>query len=309
MSNKMYKEIAAFMKMPLLELVQKADTVRRDRGFEKMDICTIFNAKSGKCTEDCKFCAQSSYHKTDISRYPLKSVEEIFKAAFEAYQNGAQSFGIVCSGNKPTEKEFGVICDATEKISREIGIKVCASLGAISREELKQLKQSGLSKYHHNIETSPRFYPEIVTTHSFDERLRTINAASKAGLDVCCGVLIGMGETMDDRIEMALILKELPVVSVPVNILVPIKGTPLENKEAPSCDEIIRTIAIFRILIQDKSIKIAAGRETVLKDFQSLGFMAGATGMLIGGYLTVKGRQIEEDRRLIKEIESVWDSS
>ncbi len=121
MRSKMYKETAFFRKMPLLELVQKADTVRRESGFEKMDICTIFNAKSGKCTEDCKFCAQSSYHRTDTPRYPLKRVDEIFQAAFEAYQNGAQSFGIVCSGNKPTEKEFGVICDATEKISRETG--------------------------------------------------------------------------------------------------------------------------------------------------------------------------------------------
>lgn len=176
----------------------------------------------------------------------------------------------------------------------------------MKKQQLSILKAAGLSRYHHNIETSPRFYPQIVSTHSFDQKINTINEAKEVGLEVCSGGIIGMGETWQDRIEMACLLRDLDVDSVPINLLVPIKGTPLESLKPISCSEAIRTICIFRIILQDKIVKIAAGRESVLKDSQGLGFMAGANGMLIGGYLTIKGRDIEADHKLVQEIKRLW---
>jgi len=169
------------------------------------------------------------------------------------------------------------------------------------------LRDAGLCRYHHNIETSPRFYPHIVSTHSFRERLDTIEFAKSAGLEVCSGGIIGMGESWQDRIDMASLLKELEVDSVPLNILVPVRGTPLESGKAIPCADAIRTICGFRLILRDKDIKIAAGRESVLKDFQALGFMAGANGMLIGGYLTTKGRDVREDHKLAEEIQRLWN--
>jgi len=176
----------------------------------------------------------------------------------------------------------------------------------MEKSQLKFLKDAGLSRYHHNIETSRRFYPQIVSTHSFDERINTINSARQVGLEVCSGGIIGMGETWQDRIDMAYTLKQLDVDSIPINILIPIKGTPLESVQPISPEDAIRTICIFRIILKDKIIKIAAGREATLKDSQVKGFMAGANGMLIGGYLTVKGEGLEADYALIEEIKKVW---
>ncbi|HQP91183.1 MAG TPA: biotin synthase BioB, partial [Candidatus Omnitrophota bacterium] len=209
-------------------------------------------------------------------------------------------------GNRLTDKEIGIVADAVREIKRDVGMIVCASLGELSEKDLKYLKQAGLSPYHHNIETSRRFFPKIVTSHTFDDRIRTIKAAKNAGLEVCSGGIIGLGETMKDRIDMAVCLKDLNVDSVPVNILVAIKGTFLEGQDPVSCQEAIRTLAIFRIILKDKTIKVAAGRETILKDFQGLAFMAGANGMLIGGYLTIKGRTAQEDNTLIREIADLW---
>jgi biotin synthase len=170
------------------------------------------------------------------------------------------------------------------------------------------LKRAGFSRYHHNIETSPRYFSKIVSSHTFQDRVDTIKAACEAGFEVCSGGIIGMGETLDDRIEMALVLKELDVDSVPINILVPIAGTPLASQEAISCNEVLRTIAIFRIILKEKTVKLAAGRETVLKDFQGMAFMAGANSMLIGGYLTIKGRAVAEDHKLIEEVKRLWQA-
>ena len=239
-------------------------------------------------------------------RYPLKKKEEILEAAKRAQDIGAERFDIVTSGQTLSKEELGIICDTIAEIIAKVGIKMCASLGSLDEEAFRLLKQAGLSRYHHNIETSPNYFPKIVTTHTFQDRINTIIAAQKIGLQVCSGGIIGMGETLNDRIEMALCLKELNVDSVPINILVPIKGTPLETQEAFSCTEAIKTIALFRLILKDKIIKIAAGRESILKDFQALAFMAGANGMLIGGYLTIRGRDVEEDKRLIKEVENLW---
>ena len=299
-------EISDLLKLPLAELICLADKVRRESVGSEFELCSIVNAKSGQCSEDCKFCAQSRRHHTDIATYPLKNKDQIVEAAEQAKKNGAKKFGIVTSGNCLNKDELDIIAQAVSKIKGEIAIDVCASLGALENCELKMLKEAGLCRYHHNIETSADFYSRIVSTHSFKERTDTIEAAKKVGLEVCSGGIIGMGESWQDRIDMAVLLKELDVDSVPINLLVPVKGTDLELSEPISGIDAIRTICIFRIILKDKTIKIAAGRESILKNFQAMGFMAGANGMLIGGYLTVKGRDIVEDRRLVKEIEKIW---
>ncbi|MBW8002341.1 MAG: biotin synthase BioB [Planctomycetes bacterium] len=291
---------------PLLEVVSLANKVRAESVGNEFELCNIINAKSGSCSEDCKFCAQSSRHKTDTPTYGLKSKAEIIAAAREAKAIGAKKFGIVTSGNGLDESELDTIVEAISEITNDVGIAVCGSLGALEKEPLVRLKNAGLVRYHHNIETSANFYPEIVTTHSFDERVKTITAAKEAGLEVCSGGIIGMGESWQDRIDMALLLKELDVDSVPINLLMPIAGTAMADMEVISCEDAVRTICIFRVILRDKTIKIAAGREAILKDFQALGFMAGANGMLIGGYLTVKGRSIDEDKQLVKEVEKLW---
>lgn len=300
------EKIEALLRLPTAELVAAADRVRAANTGRALDICAILNAKSGSCAEDCKFCAQSCRHNTGIDVYPLKSAREILKAARIAKDNGARRFGIVTSGNTLTSDEVKRIADAASGIRAKVKIKVCASLGSITGGELSLLKGSGVSRYHHNIETSPRYFRKIVTTHTFEDRLDTIKAAKKAGLEVCSGGIIGMGELWRDRIEMALILKKLGVDSVPINVLVPIEGTPLAGVNRISCDDAIKTIAIFRIILKNKAVKLAAGRESILKDHQALAFMAGANGMLIGGYLTVSGRAAAEDRKLIKEIGRAW---
>lgn len=300
------EEINSLLELPLAELILAADKIRQEFIGSNIELCNIMNAKSGLCAEDCKFCAQASCHKTDTAVYPLKSKEEMFEQAQRAKEIGAERFDIVTSGDNLSREELSKICEAIYEITSKLCIKMCASLGALDEEAFKLLKQAGLSRYHHNIETSPNYFSNIVTTHTFQDRVNTIKAAKKTGLQVCSGGIIGMGETMHDRIEMALCLKELNVDSVPLNVLVPIRGTHFENRQTLSCSEAVRTIAIFRIILKDKIIKIAAGRESALKDFQALAFMAGANGMLIGGYLTIKGRSVDEDWKLVKEIEKLW---
>ena len=300
------ENINALLDMGLDELVEMANGVRREFVGDKFELCSILNAKSGICSEDCKFCTQSTKHKTGVEVYPLKDKEEIVEAARNAKAIGAEKFGIVTSGNRLTEKEVDVLAEAISEIKGKIGITVCASLGALEKSQLKKLKDAGLARFHHNIETSENFYSQIVSTHDFSERINTTRAAKEVGLETCSGGIIGMGETWQDRIDMAMTLKELDVDSVPINILVPIEGTAMGDVEPMSVEDVIRTICIFRIILKDKTIKIAAGRETALKDSQVDGFKAGANGMLIGGYLTVKGESLEKDYALVEEIKKAW---
>lgn len=301
-------ELTLLCRLPLLDLISMANKVRQDSIGSNLELCSIMNAKSGLCSQDCKFCAQAIRHLTGITAYPLKKKEEMIEAASRAKEIGAGRFDIVTSGDRISKEELNVIADAVWEITNKIGIKMCASLGQMNEDELVLLKKAGLSRYHHNLETSPNYFTKIVTTHTFQDRINTIRAAKKAGLEVCSGGIIGMGETLDDRIDLALILKDLDVDSVPINILVPIKGTPFETLNPLSGNEAIRTIALFRIILKDKTIKVAAGRESVLKDFQALAFMAGANGMLIGGYLTIKGQDIDEDWRLVAEVKRLWQT-
>lgn len=291
---------------PLLELISHADKIRRESKGREFELCNIINAKSGLCGEDCKFCAQSAHHSCDVPTYPLKRGSEILKAAEAAGEMGAAYFGIVTSGNRLDRKELDSLAEAISDIKDKVPIRICASLGALKASELSALKDAGLSRYHHNIETSRRYYTHIVSTHEFDQRLTTVQVAKEVGLEVCSGGIIGMGETWQDRIDMAMLLKKLKVESVPVNLLVPIEGTAMGSLEPISCVDAVRTICIFRIILPEVTIKVAAGRETILKDFQSMAFMAGANGMLIGGYLTVRGRSPSEDHRLVEQVQQAW---
>ncbi len=294
------------LKMPLKQLISTANQTRARHLGDKLELCSIINAKSGLCGEDCKFCAQSAKHGCGVPAYPLKDADTIVQAALEAQAIGAKMFGIVTSGNKLTDQDVKTIAAAIVQIKEQTLLSVCGSLGALEKEQLKLLSEAGLSRYHHNIETSRRFYPKIVSTHSFDDRIATITAAKEFGFELCSGGIIGMGETWHDRIDMAVTLKELGVDSVPINILVPIKGTPLESIEPISAQDVIKTLAIFRIILKDKTIKIAAGREAILKDSQLKGFLAGANGMIIGGYLTLKGNELQADYKLIDRIKEEW---
>jgi biotin synthase len=299
-------KINELLKLPLSELMARARVAKlRERG-RSFSLCTIMNVKSGGCTEDCAFCAQSSRYRTGSPVFSLKSTDEILEAAARAKDAGAARFSLVTSGRGLARSEVDKLAVGIEQIRTDVEISVCASLGILDSEALTILKSAGLSRYHHNIETSESFFPKVISTHSFKERISTIHIAKEAGLEVCSGGIIGLGESAEDRVEMALTLADLGVDSVPINILVPIPGTPLASQAPLSVEEILRTIAAFRLIFPDKAIRIAGGRESALMDFQGLAFWAGADAMLIGGYLTIAGRPIEVDLRLVREVKRLW---
>lgn len=294
--------------LPLIELVNQALQVKvRERG-NTFSLCSIMNVRSGACTEDCAFCAQSARYLTESPVFPLKPVDEIVEQAGRAKLAGATRFSLVASGRGLPPHEIEPVAERISEIRRQVGISVCASLGILDREILEALKAAGLSRYHHNIETSARYFPHVVTTHRYENRIATILAAQDAGLEVCAGGIIGLGETPEDRLDMAATLSRLDVDSVPINILVPIKGTPLASAPLLSVAEILNTIAIFRLALPGKAIRIAGGRESALGDFQGLAFWAGADAMLIGGYLTVPKRAIEVDQRMVEEMRGIWQA-
>ena len=295
----------------LLYLFAVADKIRNKYCGNILETCTITNAKSGKCSEDCKFCAQSAWYNTDIKSYPIKDKETLKKEFYEAEKNKSMRFGIVTAGKKMKSgtSEFNTVLEFIKEITSENpNTRICCSLGLLGEKELFELKKAGASRYHCNIQTSPDTYSlYAAATHSFKERIETIKNAQKAGLEICSGGIIGMGESFEDRINMAFTLKELDVDGIPINILNPIKNTPHGEKEILSAVEILKTIAVFRLILKDKNIKIAAGRENIFKDFMGSGFLSGANGMLAGGYLTVKGRSVEEDINFIENIKKLWD--
>ncbi len=294
----------------LMELFNVANNIREKYCGNTIHTCTISNAKSGRCEEDCKFCAQSAHYNTEVSNYELKDKDALLKEYKKAENLGSSKFGIVTSGrsiNKET-KEFPKIIEfLKEAKSTNNNTNLCCSIGLLSKEELLELKEAGVTRFHSNLQTSIKSYSKIVaTTHGIENRLETIKNAKEIGLDVCSGGIIGMGESWEDRIEMAFTLKELGVDGIPINILNPIPGTPHGERPHLEMDEILKTIAIYRVIFRDKVIKIGAGREGILKDFTGMAFLSGANGMLVGGYLTTKGRKEEEDFKLIENIKEMW---
>jgi biotin synthase len=283
-------------------LMAKATEIREHFKGKSVHFCCIVNAKSGVCPENCRFCAQSAHYSTDAPVYPLLSAGEIVEKAREARDQGAHCFGIVTSGTSiGSDKEWEEIYKAIEGINR-LGIKPCASLGMLDEKRARALKEAGLFRYHHNLETARSFFSGICTTHEYDEDIDTNLAAKKAGLSVCCGGIIGLGENMKQRMELALTLKEIGVDSVPINILNPIAGTPLEGAPALTPLEILTTVAIFRFILPASDIRLCGGKERNLRQLLPLAIIAGANALMTGDYLTTSGRQAKDDMEMVRDL-------
>lgn len=266
-------------------------------------LCSIINAKSGRCPENCAFCAQSAHHKTAAPVYPLVDEEKIVACAKAAEEEGSSCYGIITSGTSISKgEELERICRALRRIRSETGITPSCSLGIIDLETARALKEAGAGTYHHNLETARSFFPQICSTHAYDEDVETVRVARKAGMSVCCGGIFGLGETAAQRVEMAFTLKELDAESIPLNFLNPIEGTRLAGTSNITPMECLITIALYRLILPGKMITVCGGREHNLRDLQSWIFLAGASGTMIGNYLTTTGRPPEADWQMLKDL-------
>ncbi|MSN96354.1 biotin synthase BioB [Campylobacter sp. FMV-PI01] len=283
----------------LEDLLSDANEIRQHFCGDKFNLCAIINVKSGGCSEDCAYCAQSSYFKTNSPKYPLLDSKTILKSAKYHNEKGVHRFSLVASGRGLTKSKK--IEEIYNILDEQTSLHLCGSFGIVGVEILENLKKSGLKTYHHNLETSRNFYPKICTTHSYDDRIQTIENAKSVGLDVCSGAIFGMGESMEDRIDLAFELRNLEVSSVPLNILTPIPGTPLQNQPPLPKDEILRTMAIFRFILPNVFLRYAGGRNN-LGEFVEIGLKGGVNSALTGDFLTTKGDAIENDIKMARKL-------
>lgn len=295
-------EALSLIEAPLEELCAAADEIRQAFCGSGFDICTIINGKSGRCSENCKFCAQSSAYNTGIEEYPLLDDETIIKAAKHNAERGILRFSIVTSGKRLSDADVDRVCRIVRGIKAECSISVCVSLGLLNEEQFGRLREAGVSRVHNNLETSRRFFPQICTTHTYDEKIAAIKAAQAAGLSVCSGGIAGLGETLEDLIDMAIEIRELGVRSVPINMLNPIKDTPLENNERLTNDDMRRICAIYRFINPSAAIRLAGGR-IQLGDNGRACFKSGANAAISGDMLTTTGATIAKDMELLKELD------
>lgn len=301
------KDLLEIVKTPdsrVFDLLPGANMVRETFFQNRVHLCVICNGKSGKCSEDCSFCAQSKYHDTRIDAYPLLSGEKLQQGATDLEGTPVNRYSIVTSGRGMAGQEIDRVCAAYEGIDN---IDLCASLGIIGRESMAKLAASGVSRYHHNLETAQSHFPDICTTHTYEERIGTIRAAREAGMGICSGGIFGMGERDEQILELALELKALDVDAVPLNFLSPIPGTPLENGHDLTPLKCLKIIALFRYVLPDRQILICGGREANLGVLQPLIFFAGASGIMTGNYLTTKGRALESDLDMLSQLGLVPD--
>ena len=292
--------------MPLLDvdieqLCAAADEIRSKLNGSKIDTCTILNGKSGLCTENCKYCAQSAHNHTGVKEYPMLTVSEIVEHGLENAKMGVDRFDVVTAGLRLNDAEVDTLCKAYSQIKEQTDLELCSSNGLLSYEQFVSLHDAGVTRIHNNLETSRRFFPSVCTTHTYDEKIETIRAAKKAGMEICSGGIIGMGETMEDRIDMALELQSLGVRSIPINVLMPIKGTALENQPPLSDEEILRTVALFRFINPKADIRLAGGRK-LLEDHGRQAFKSGANASIIGNMLTSIGNNVDEDFAMFEEL-------
>ena len=288
----------------IFSLFTSASRIKEHFLGEQVFLCSIINAKSGRCPENCSFCAQSAHHATDAPVYPLVDEDRMVDGARQAEGNGSSCYGIITSGtgiNKGEELER--ICRAVRRIKNDTSITPSCSLGIIDLQTAIALKAAGVETYHHNLETARSFFPHICTTHDYDDDVNTVILAKRAGLKVCCGGIFGLGESAAQRVELALTLRELDVDSVPLNFLNPIEGTKLAGASHITPVECLKTIALFRFILPGKKISVCGGREKNLRDLQSWIFFAGASGTMIGNYLTTTGRPAEQDWQMLKDLE------
>ena len=284
------------------DLFCRAAEIRKAAFGDQVRLCAISNAKSGACSERCDFCAQSAHFRAAVPVFPMKSAQCIAEEARRAKRAGAREFSIVTSGRFLRNKaDLAQVEQAIRLIKEEVGLEPCASLGEIPGEVLNQLRESGLLRYHHNIETAPSFHASIVHTHTYEDEIRVVHEAKEAGLAVCCGGILGMGETLDQRVEMALALRDLKPDCVPLNFLDPRPGTPLAGKNRLTPLQCLKIIAVFRLILPETHIFVCGGRERNLGPLQHRMFQAGATGTMVGDYLTTTGQDVDEDWRMIAE--------
>ncbi|SJZ60071.1 biotin synthase BioB [Garciella nitratireducens] len=295
------EDLSFFFAMNLEELLEGANRIRKALCGNKVDLCTIINGRSGGCSEDCKFCAQSIYHLTGIKEYEFLDPEIIVKDCKENEAKGVDRYSIVTAGKTLTQKDFEIAIRAYKKIRKKCNIDLCASHGFLTEEQLVRLKKVGVSMYHENIETSKKNFFNICTTHTYEDKINEIKLAKKVGLKVCSGGIIGMGETWEDRIDMALSLSELQVDSIPINVRIPIKGSDYENLKLPSEEEILRTIAIFRYINPIADIRMAAGRNYFKEGGRKI-FLSGANATITGDMLTTIGNDINEDKEMLTNL-------
>lgn len=284
------------------ELCFYANEIKKQFFQNQFDVCSIVNGKSGRCSENCSFCGQSAFHQTKIEEYPLMSLASIKKIASFNAKKGVQRFSIVTSGKKLSEEETQLICEYYKDLQKEVPIGLCASCGLLDSKQLQLLKNSGVQRFHNNLETSKRFFPKICTTHTYQDKINTLKEAKKVGLSICSGGIIGLGESMNDRIDLAFQLRELGVMSVPINFLNPIKGTCLENHKQLPLEEAKRVIAIFRCILPKAFIRLAGGRQ-LFEDKGECLFECGANATITGNMLTTTGISIERDMEMIKNHE------
>ncbi|PNV59955.1 biotin synthase BioB [Clostridium sp. chh4-2] len=296
------EEAVVLAKAPFEELVDAADEIRTHFCGNRFDLCTIVNGKSGQCSEDCKYCAQSAHYDTGrVESYPLLSTEELVEHAKINAGQGVLRYSIVTSGKRLSDQEVEQACESIREIRKQAGIKVCISFGLLSQQQFQKLREAGADRVHCNLESSRRYFPEICTTHTFEEKVETLKAAKRAGMEICSGGIMGLGETMEDRIDMVLSARELGVKSVPVNLLNPIPGTPLGHNPIMSDEEVLRIIAVFRFLIPDASIRLAGGRG-LLEDKGERCFRSGANAAISGDMLTTAGITVKTDLELLEKL-------
>lgn len=287
------EELLRLYNLPLEELLAESSKYMSDN----IEFCSLINARNGKCSQNCKYCAQSSHYCTNIESYPLVDIQEVIKAAKESKENKVSRFAIVTSGKTPDEgRDFQIELDMIKAINEVGGLKSCASIGILNEEQAKQLAQAGLKRFHHNINTCRSYYPEVCTTHSWDDRLNTCKLVKKYGMELCCGVILGMGETIEQRVEMAMELAEIEPNSIPINILMPIPETPFENYHDKIDEEnVLRTMAIFKIANPKSVVRFCGGRMRLSQENQELALKTCVEGILVGNYLTTVGREPHED--------------
>lgn len=294
-------DLSFFINCDLDALLEGADNIREYFCGDKVDLCTIINGRSGRCGEDCKYCAQSAHNHTNCEVYDFLPKEKILAEALANEKEGVDRFAIVTAGRSLSGEDFEKAIDAYETMHRECKLDLCASLGFLTKEQFHRLHEAGVTSYHDNIETSRRNFPNICTTHTYDEKIATIKMAQEEGFCVCSGGIIGMGETWEDRLDMAVSLAELGIMSIPINTLMPIPGTPLENLKQLSEEDILRTIAFFRYINPEANVRLAAGRALVTNDGEAA-FSGGASATITGNMLTTSGSTIESDKKLLRGL-------
>lgn len=293
------EDLLKLYNLPLDELLKESSKYMSNN----IEFCSLINARNGKCSQNCKYCAQSSHYCTNIESYPLVEVDEVIKTAKESKANHVSRFAIVTSGKTPDEgRDFAIELEMIKKINEE-GLNSCASIGILNEEQAKQLAEAGLKRFHHNINTCRSYYPEVCTTHTYEDRINTCKLVKKYGMELCCGVILGMGESIEQRIEMAMELAEIEPDSIPINILMPITETPFENYHNKIDEEnILRTIAVFKIANPKAVIRFCGGRMKLSQENQELALKTCVEGILIGNYLTTIGKEPKDDIETVKKL-------